>query len=460
MKKISDNSNSKIKFSRRDFLKTLGTSTAGLIVVPYLKSSNIFAYGHKSSASVSAKVAITQATSYDRTLIKQKVQHLFESIGGIGDIVKAGNKVAIKINLTGGGGLVDNMWTHPEVLRAVGELLIDDGVNGQDIYIVESLWSDSSYNDFGYKDVQDSLGAKMVDLNNAAPYSDFVDVEVGEKSFYYDSFKLNKILKDVDVYVSIPKMKHHYEAGITFSLKNQIGITPRQLYNIPSDSGRRGELHSHTGGPSNEHLPRSICDLNLARPVNLAVIDGVINAHGGEGYWNPTFVPTEDHVLLAGKDPVATDSVCAFFMGNDPEAEKLDLPGGGECDNYLYLLNQKGVGTNKMSEIEIVGDGAGLITSVKPEYDVLIPSEIRLSQNFPNPFNPATLIRFYLPQKENVNIKIYNIAGQEVETLVDGEVPSGFHELRWSANNLASGTYIYRMQAGNFTDTKKMIYTK
>ena len=460
MKKKNDNESPKMKFSRRDFIKTIGTSTAGLLVAPYLRSSNIFAYGHKSDNSYLARVAITQATSYDRDLIKQKVTHLFESIGGIGDVVKAGDKVAIKLNLTGGvgGNLKYNMCTHPEVVRAVGELLIDSGVNGNDITIVEALWSDSSYNDF--RDVQNGLGANMINLNNPAPYSDFVDVSVGPNKFYYDSFTLNKILSDVDVYISIPKMKQHYEAGLTCSLKNQIGITPIQEYTIPTDSGRRGELHSPTHGPSNEHLPRSICDLNLARPVNLAVIDGVKNARGGEGSWNPTFQPTEDHVLLAGKDPVATDSVAAFFMGIDPEAETIPKPDGDTCDNYLYLLNQKGIGTNKMSEIEVVGDGAGLITSVKPGYQTLIPSEIRLSQNFPNPFNPATLIRFYLPKEENVNLKIYNIAGQEIETLINGEVPSGFHEVHWAAKNLASGVYIYQMRAGSFTDAKKMIYQK
>ena len=104
MKKKNDNESPKMKFSRRDFIKTIGTSTAGLLVAPYLRSSNIFAYGHKSDNSYLARVAITQATSYDRDLIKQKVTHLFESIGGIGDVVKAGDKVAIKLNLTGGVG--------------------------------------------------------------------------------------------------------------------------------------------------------------------------------------------------------------------------------------------------------------------------------------------------------------------------------------------------------------------
>lgn len=450
---------SKKEFSRRKFLSTLGTAAAGLLIAPYIRSTTILAYGQEDSSSYLAEVGVTQATTYDRTLIKLKVQHLLESIGGIGDVVKAGDKVAIKINLTGGGGIPDNMWTHPEVLRAVGELIIDSGVNAKDIYIVEALWNSGSFNNYGYLEVQRSLGAQMVDLNTPAPYSNFVTKTVGSNSSYYNSFTMNQILADVDVYVSIPKMKQHYEAGVTASLKNQVGIVPKQLYMTQTDTGRRAELHVGGGQSSTVHLPRSICDLNFARPVHLAVIDGVKNARGGEGNWNPTFVLWEDHVLLAGKNPVATDSIAAYLMGNNPEAAKLQLPSGGQCDNYLELLHQKGMGTNQMREIKIVGDGAGLV-SVQPKQEILSPDDFQLYQNFPNPFNPATTIRFQLPIAEYVTIRLYGMTGQEIETLVEGDLSAGQHELHWTANNLASGAYIYRMQAGKFSDSKRLIYQK
>jgi uncharacterized protein (DUF362 family) len=449
----------KMRFSRRKFLGTLGTAAAGFLITPYVKSTKIWAYGRESGFSYLAQVAVTQATTYDRSLIKQKIQHLFESIGGIGDVVKAGKKVAIKINLTGGGGDADHMWTHPEVLRAVGELIIDSGVNANDIYIVEALWSADSFNKYGYLEVQQSLGAQMVNLNAKAPYADFITKQVGSNSSYYNSFTMNQILQDVNVYVSIPKMKQHYEAGVTCSLKNQIGIVPKQLYMTQTDTGRRAELHVGGGQSSTTHLPKSICDLNFARPVHLAVVDGVKNARGGEGVWNPTFRPWEDHVLLAGKNPVATDSIAAYLMGNNPEAAKLQLPSGGQCDNYLEMLHQKGMGTNRMNEIEIVGDGAGLV-SVPPGQEIRRPVDFQLYQNFPNPFNPSTTISFYLPIGEYVTLRLYNVNGQEIETLLEGEISPGLHELHWTANNLASGTYIYRMQAGRFVDAKKLIYQR
>jgi uncharacterized protein (DUF362 family) len=459
-----------MKSSRRQFLRTIGTTTVGVLVAPYLKSANIFSYGHQALTAKLAKVAITAGSTSERTFVKSRVQHLFESLGGVGDVVKAGQKVAMKINLTGGSGsayssglhgvpITESMWTHPEVLRAVGELLIDSGVRASDIYIVESLWDAASYNNFGYLDVQKSLGAQMVNLNVKDPYPSFINKEVGSNRFYYSSLIMNQILADVDVYVSIPKMKQHYDAGVACSLKNQVGTVPMQPYVMPNDN-RRAKLHFE-GGDISFMLPHSICDLNLARPVHLAVIDGIKNALGGEGVWNSTFRLAQSHVLLAGKDPVATDSVAAYLMGNNPEARKLQLPDGvRQCENYLDLLHQKGIGTNQMSEIEIVGDGAGLVTSVRPEIKENIPDTIQLYQNYPNPFNPSTTITFYLPKSEQVNISVYNIAGQAIETLIDGEVPAGQHELRWSATALASGMYIYRLQARGFAEAKKLIYQK
>ena len=358
-----DDKISKRKFTRRSFIRTIGATSAGLIVAPYITPANVFAFGREEKSSFLAKVAITKADNYERTFIRGKVEYLFEQINGITDIVKPGNKVAIKINLTGGGSSCPyNMWTHPEVLRAVGELVIDCGVKAENLYIVEAIWSPTSYSK-EFQDVQKSLGASLVDLNKPDPYGNFIQKEVGANYFNFSSFTVNQILSDVDVYISIPKMKQHYEAGITCSLKNQIGMVPKDYYTIPTNQGNRAALHNQTGGSSKAHLPRSICDLNSARPVNLAVIDGIMNARGGEGTWNPTFQVWEDHVLLAGKDPVATDSVCAYFMGIDPGAEQIPLPNpdNGECDNHLYLLNQLGFGTNKMTEIEIVGDGADLI---------------------------------------------------------------------------------------------------
>ena len=476
MNKKDDNRDSESSSSRRNFLRRLGTATAGLLVVPYLKPSGVFAYDFKRSSSYLAQVAITgtlntKADSYDYATVKTKVQYLFDTLGGISDVVKTGDKVGIKINLTGGSGnsgnsklngttIIESMWTHPAVLQAVGELLIDAGVNGSDIYIVDALWDAASYNNFGYAAVEKALGANHVDLNGVSPYKAFISRNVPGTPFHFQSLTMNQILADVDCYVSIPKLKQHAEAGLTCSLKNQVGIVPFSEYTI-TGTGRRQKIHNpDTTASTASYLPQSICDLNAARPVNLAVVDGIKNAKGGEGVWITTFVPYQSHVLFAGKDPVATDSIGAYLMGLDCEAATFPLPGGGTCDNYLHLLNAKGAGTNQLSAIEILGDGAHLITSVRPENNIKQPNDFQLCPNYPNPFNPSTRIIFFLPRTEHVSIKVYSITGQEIETLVDGIVPAGEHNLNWSATGLSSGMYLCRMDAPHFSETIKMMYTK
>ncbi len=89
-----------------------------------------------------------------------------------------------------------------------------------------------------------------------------------------------------------------------------------------------------------------------------------------------------------------------------------------------------------------------------------LPKDFSLSQNYPNPFNPVTEIKYALPRDSYVRLKVFNILGEEVTTLVDGEQKRGYKTVRWDAENVASGIYLYRLQAGNFTSVKKMILLK
>ncbi len=92
-----------------------------------------------------------------------------------------------------------------------------------------------------------------------------------------------------------------------------------------------------------------------------------------------------------------------------------------------------------------------------------IPIDYNLSQNYPNPFNPSTKIKYSVPQSSNVVIKVFDILGNEIETLVNEEKSVGTYELTWFAKQLPSGIYFYRLQvyapgrAGSFVETKKMV---
>ena len=102
----------------------------------------------------------------------------------------------------------------------------------------------------------------------------------------------------------------------------------------------------------------------------------------------------------------------------------------------------------------------GGATFVEEEELNEIPTEFLLTQNYPNPFNPSTKIRYSVPQSSNVTIKVFDILGNEIETLVNEEKPVGTYEITWYAANLPSGIYFYKLQAGSFVETKKMILIK
>jgi hypothetical protein len=86
-----------------------------------------------------------------------------------------------------------------------------------------------------------------------------------------------------------------------------------------------------------------------------------------------------------------------------------------------------------------------------------LPADFILAQNYPNPFNPLTTIRYNLPNRSHVYLTVFNTLGQQVVQLVNGEMDAGHHEVKFDASGLSSGVYFYRMQAGSFTETKKLI---
>jgi hypothetical protein len=97
------------------------------------------------------------------------------------------------------------------------------------------------------------------------------------------------------------------------------------------------------------------------------------------------------------------------------------------------------------------------INDVKKE---LIPDGFYLSQNFPNPFNPVTTINYSLPKAGNVKLSVYNAIGSKVAILMDEYKPAGNHSIQFNGSNLASGIYLYRLESGNYSDSKKLIFLK
>ena len=86
-----------------------------------------------------------------------------------------------------------------------------------------------------------------------------------------------------------------------------------------------------------------------------------------------------------------------------------------------------------------------------------IPDSYKLNQNYPNPFNPSTNIEYSIPSESFVELKVYDVLGNEIASLVNEQQQAGVYRADFTANNLSSGIYFYKLQAGNFIETKKMV---
>ncbi|MBC8204818.1 S8 family peptidase [bacterium] len=115
--------------------------------------------------------------------------------------------------------------------------------------------------------------------------------------------------------------------------------------------------------------------------------------------------------------------------------------------------NQTGVAPEALI-LCLRNDGGGEVSAFP------VPEEYHLNQNFPNPFNPETEIRFALPEAESIRLTVYDVLGQETAVLIDGEYPAGAHSVTFNAANLSSGIYFYHLEAGVYSAVKKMTLMK
>ena len=278
-------------------------------------------------------------------------------------------------------------WTHWRVIAAMVHLMGKAGAKR--IRLLESPWATADpveeyILEAGWEP-RDMLGAaENVEFENtnylgrAKKYSRF---KVPHGGLLFPAYDLNHSYEDCDVFVSIAKLKEHATAGVTLSMKNCFGIIPCTIYGdsagvdepslVPVDG--RGPLHDGNRQPSKSsppeldpasprdggyRIPRAVADLVAARPIHLAVIDGIVSMAGGEGPWIPGVRPVSPGVLIAGTNCVTTDAVATAVMGFDPMAERGTPPFEGR-DNTMRLAERLGVGTCDLRKIEVLGTPIG-----------------------------------------------------------------------------------------------------
>jgi uncharacterized protein (DUF362 family) len=189
---------------------------------------------------------------------------------------------------------------------------------------------------------------------------------------------LNQVFEETDVMVSMAKLKNHATCGVTLSLKNCFGNLPASIYgddagkNEPNERPTSGrdqvghegnrqpsksapqELHFGASHDPGYRVPHIVADLAAARPIHLAIIDGVESVAGGEGPWIGGLRLVQPGVLIAGLNPVSTDAVATAVMGYNPRAVRGTAP-FRQCDNTLLLAEAHGAGSADLSRIDVRG---------------------------------------------------------------------------------------------------------
>jgi hypothetical protein len=139
------------------------------------------------------------------------------------------------------------------------------------------------------------------------------------------------------------------------------------------------------------------------------------------------------------------------------------VPGFGtttEPKSYSFIDESVTSGTYKYRLKQIDFDGSFTYSNEAEVSVDFTPKEFVLYQNYPNPFNPNTVISYQLPVSGNVTLKLYDVLGNEITTLVNEEKQAGVYEVEFDGSSLASGMYLYKLQVGTFVQTKKMILLK
>ena len=166
---------------------------------------------------------------------------------------------------------------------------------------------------------------------------------------------------------------------------------------------------------------------------NIWFSNGPANAGGLVKFDGDTAIifTTDDGLPFNNISAIAADGLNNIWFGNGP-------------------LNASGLG--------FYGDSSTIVSIIA--HDNIVPVANYLSQNYPNPFNPETVIEYTLSNRSKVSLNIYNLRGQEIARLVNEQQEAGSHKVTWDASNVSSGIYFYRLQAGDFVQTRKMVLLK
>jgi hypothetical protein len=164
--------------------------------------------------------------------------------------------------------------------------------------------------------------------------------------------------------------------------------------------------------------------------------------------------------LLAYSATADTSSAWSLFNSIEASARTIDSLNLRATEKYLMAVLGPNTGANGGKVVAYDGGSETAPNADTKQDQIAKPTYYSLSQNYPNPFNPVTTIEYALPENSHVRLTVYNVLGAEIARLVDEEQDAGYRSARFGVSNIPSGIYFYRLEAGNFSDIKKMVVLK
>lgn len=345
-----------------------------------------------------------------------------------------------------------------------------------------------------------------VPVNNSSMMLDQIFPNAISQAFYFD-----------DYYRMTEELSNDFGYWIKFNAPESIQLCGDKIDDVIIASegwNLIGGNDSSVSVNGISSVPSGIIETNFFSFNNGYIVSNIIEP--GKGYWVRLSEPgqlklfgatekTNDNLLIEDNDNITlkvtsnrSGNSTLFITSKEKDLDRFELPPLPPKEVFDARFTSNGFVENINNSPEIVFSGiydflelevfgsdiqitspeTGRIIVKEGEKTVIsndvksvvitsvsIPKYYELSQNYPNPFNPSTKIKFALPEISNVIVKVFNIVGQEVAILVNGELESGLHEINFNASNLPTGVYFYTIEAKgaegeNFTETKKMMLIK
>ena len=253
------------------------------------------------------RVALVRCESYEPPVLERSLKKLLNFLGGIGEFVKSGERVLIKINLLSGAPPEKAVTTHPNLVEAIIGLVKEAGgipaIGDSPGERTTLTGLARAYRAAGLEEVSRRTGAPLLSFEN-----DVMKVENSE-GHLYKKFTVTKRIKDFDVIISLPKLKTHPLTYFTGAVKNNLGFIPGL---------RKSEFHLKL--PDRESFSGMLVDLLGAIGINLVIMDGIVAMEGNGPY---SGAPRKVGAILASRNPAALDFVACRLIGYE---NPLDVP--------------------------------------------------------------------------------------------------------------------------------------